>query len=222
MTQQRRVRCSLQSASRPFYDLVQAMAETDMIAIVEKVYKLKNEANMMALFPNMDEDEPWVRRFPHHLQRLFTNGFSRFIRFAIRLRTFHYAVTESRRDRLAVRAGLRSDRAEAAQLRDEAIVEGAERRHGRSAGVPRTAGRVRSPDWTIPTLHSSFTLLRLSISSGISRDLFFFYFPTALTRRETTDTCRNACRIPERNTCGTCYQLALSIRISHCRRSTRR
>lgn len=48
-----------ESASRPFYDLVQAMAETDMIAIVEKVYKLKNEANMMALFPNMDEDEPW-------------------------------------------------------------------------------------------------------------------------------------------------------------------
>ncbi|XP_018392695.1 PREDICTED: X-ray repair cross-complementing protein 5-like [Cyphomyrmex costatus] len=47
-------------ASTPFYSLVQAMVEKNVVAIVEKVYRANAEANMMALFPSVDlENEPW-------------------------------------------------------------------------------------------------------------------------------------------------------------------
>lgn len=47
-------------ASTPFYSLVQAMVEKNVVAIVEKVYRANTEANMMALFPSVDvENEPW-------------------------------------------------------------------------------------------------------------------------------------------------------------------
>lgn len=52
---------SLQSVSAPFYSLVQAMVEKNVVAIVEKVYRKNTEANMMALFPSVDDpNEPWV------------------------------------------------------------------------------------------------------------------------------------------------------------------
>lgn len=55
---------SLQSVSAPFYSLVQAMVEKNVVAIVEKVYRRNTEANIMALFPSVDDPyEPWVRTF---------------------------------------------------------------------------------------------------------------------------------------------------------------
>lgn len=47
-------------ASEPFYSLVQAMVDKNVVAIVEKVYRANCEANMMALFPSVDvPNEPW-------------------------------------------------------------------------------------------------------------------------------------------------------------------
>lgn len=55
---------SLQSVSAPFYSLVQAMVDKNVVAIVEKVYRANTEANMVALFPSVDvPNEPWVRIF---------------------------------------------------------------------------------------------------------------------------------------------------------------
>ncbi|KAG5317492.1 XRCC5 protein, partial [Pseudoatta argentina] len=49
-----------EAASAPFYSLVQAMVDKNVVAIVEKVYRANTEANMMALFPSVDvENEPW-------------------------------------------------------------------------------------------------------------------------------------------------------------------
>ncbi|XP_011064647.1 PREDICTED: X-ray repair cross-complementing protein 5-like [Acromyrmex echinatior] len=49
-----------EAASAPFYSLVQAMVDKNVIAIVEKVYRANTEANMVALFPSVDvENEPW-------------------------------------------------------------------------------------------------------------------------------------------------------------------
>ncbi|XP_011164610.1 X-ray repair cross-complementing protein 5 [Solenopsis invicta] len=49
-----------ESASAPFYSLVQAMVDKNVVAIVEKVYRANTEANMMALFPSVDvPNEPW-------------------------------------------------------------------------------------------------------------------------------------------------------------------
>ncbi|KYN11759.1 X-ray repair cross-complementing protein 5 [Trachymyrmex cornetzi] len=49
-----------ETASAPFYSLVQAMVEKNVVAIVEKVYRANTEANMVALFPSVDvENEPW-------------------------------------------------------------------------------------------------------------------------------------------------------------------
>lgn len=43
---------------------MQAMVEKDVVAIVEKVWRAKTEANMMALFPNIDvQNEPWVKKY---------------------------------------------------------------------------------------------------------------------------------------------------------------
>lgn len=54
----------LQSVSAPFYSLVQAMVDKNVVAIVEKVYRVNTEANMVALFPSVDvPNEPWVRIF---------------------------------------------------------------------------------------------------------------------------------------------------------------
>jgi len=40
------------------------MVETNVVAIVEKVYRSNTEANMMALFPSVDvPNEPWVNSF---------------------------------------------------------------------------------------------------------------------------------------------------------------
>jgi len=51
-------------ASAPFYSLVQAMVDKNVVAIVEKVYRANTEANMVALFPSVDvPNEPWVRIF---------------------------------------------------------------------------------------------------------------------------------------------------------------
>lgn len=61
------MRDSLQSASAPFYSLVQAMVEKNVVAIVEKVYRRNTEANMVALFPSVDHpDEPWVKSSVHY------------------------------------------------------------------------------------------------------------------------------------------------------------
>lgn len=58
------MRNSLQLASAPFYSLVKAMVEKNVVAIVEKVYRANTEANMVALFPSVDiPNEPWVRIF---------------------------------------------------------------------------------------------------------------------------------------------------------------
>lgn len=58
------MRNSLQLASTPFYSLVKAMVEKNVVAIVEKVYRANTEANMVALFPSVDvPNEPWVRIF---------------------------------------------------------------------------------------------------------------------------------------------------------------
>ncbi|EFN72471.1 ATP-dependent DNA helicase 2 subunit 2 [Camponotus floridanus] len=49
-----------ESVSAPFYSLVQAMVDKNVIAIVEKVYRANTEANMVALFPSIDvPNEPW-------------------------------------------------------------------------------------------------------------------------------------------------------------------
>ncbi|XP_012527255.1 X-ray repair cross-complementing protein 5 [Monomorium pharaonis] len=49
-----------ESVSAPFYSLVQAMVEKNVVAIVEKVYRANTEANMVALFPSVDvPNEPW-------------------------------------------------------------------------------------------------------------------------------------------------------------------
>ncbi|XP_032675501.1 X-ray repair cross-complementing protein 5 [Odontomachus brunneus] len=49
-----------ESVSAPFYSLVQAMVEKNVVAIVEKVYRKNTEANMVALFPSVDDpNEPW-------------------------------------------------------------------------------------------------------------------------------------------------------------------
>ncbi|XP_071627447.1 X-ray repair cross-complementing protein 5 [Temnothorax longispinosus] len=47
-------------AAEPFYSLVQAMVDKNVVAIVEKIYRANSEANMMALFPSVDvPNEPW-------------------------------------------------------------------------------------------------------------------------------------------------------------------
>lgn len=49
-----------ESVSAPFYSLVQAMVDKNVVAIVEKVYRVNTEANMVALFPSVDvPNEPW-------------------------------------------------------------------------------------------------------------------------------------------------------------------
>ncbi|XP_012058169.1 PREDICTED: X-ray repair cross-complementing protein 5-like [Atta cephalotes] len=49
-----------EAASAPFYSLVQAMVNKNVVAIVEKIYRANTEANMVALFPSVDiENEPW-------------------------------------------------------------------------------------------------------------------------------------------------------------------
>ncbi|XP_029176160.1 X-ray repair cross-complementing protein 5-like [Nylanderia fulva] len=49
-----------ESVSAPFYSLVQAMVEENVVAIVEKVHRANTEANMVALFPSVDvPNEPW-------------------------------------------------------------------------------------------------------------------------------------------------------------------
>ncbi|XP_011859931.1 PREDICTED: X-ray repair cross-complementing protein 5-like [Vollenhovia emeryi] len=49
-----------ESAGAPFYSLVQAMVDKNVVAVVEKVYRANTEANMMALFPSIDvPNEPW-------------------------------------------------------------------------------------------------------------------------------------------------------------------
>lgn len=49
-----------ESVSAPFYSLVQAMVDKNVVAIVEKVYRANTEANMVALFPSVDvPNEPW-------------------------------------------------------------------------------------------------------------------------------------------------------------------
>lgn len=54
----------LQSVSAPFYSLIQAMVEKNVVAIVEKIYRRNTEANMVALFPSVDDpNEPWVKIF---------------------------------------------------------------------------------------------------------------------------------------------------------------
>lgn len=46
---------------KPFYSLVQAMHETNSVAIVRKIYKKGGVPRMVALFPCIDvPDEPWV------------------------------------------------------------------------------------------------------------------------------------------------------------------
>ncbi|XP_014484973.1 PREDICTED: X-ray repair cross-complementing protein 5-like isoform X2 [Dinoponera quadriceps] len=46
--------------SPPFYSLVQAMVEKNVVAIVEKIFRKNSEANMVALFPSVDDpNEPW-------------------------------------------------------------------------------------------------------------------------------------------------------------------
>ncbi|XP_011142265.1 X-ray repair cross-complementing protein 5-like isoform X1 [Harpegnathos saltator] len=49
-----------ESVSAPFYSLVKAMVEKNVVAIIEKVYRKNTEANMAALFPSVDDpNEPW-------------------------------------------------------------------------------------------------------------------------------------------------------------------
>ncbi|XP_072758975.1 X-ray repair cross-complementing protein 5 isoform X2 [Anoplolepis gracilipes] len=49
-----------ESVSAPFYSLVQAMVDKNVVAIVEKIYRANTEANMVALFPSVDvPNEPW-------------------------------------------------------------------------------------------------------------------------------------------------------------------
>lgn len=49
-----------EDVSAPFYSLVQAMVDKNVVAIVEKVYRANTEANMVALFPSVDvPSEPW-------------------------------------------------------------------------------------------------------------------------------------------------------------------
>ncbi|KAL6262861.1 hypothetical protein P5V15_005650 [Pogonomyrmex californicus] len=49
-----------ESVSAPFYSLVQAMVDKNVVAIVEKVHRANTEANMVALFPSVDvPNEPW-------------------------------------------------------------------------------------------------------------------------------------------------------------------
>ncbi|XP_070529815.1 X-ray repair cross-complementing protein 5 isoform X2 [Cardiocondyla obscurior] len=49
-----------ESGSVPFYSLVQAMVDKNVVAIVEKVYRNNLEPNMVALFPSIDVPNEWL------------------------------------------------------------------------------------------------------------------------------------------------------------------